>query len=180
MRIVTPLPSAGELIPPCTKLVPASHRRPKPRKRSAPGPRRPPSARLPVREVPRTSRQRSGLAAAQRVFEVLVPCFAPCIIVPNSIQGILIYRNVNTKTEPCYQMSPEQCRMARAALQIGVRDLATLAKVSASTVARFEAGDELKERTVDAMRAALENAGVEFIAENGGGPGVRLKPKKTK
>jgi predicted transcriptional regulator len=70
--------------------------------------------------------------------------------------------------------------MARAALQIGVRDLATLAKVSASTVARFEAGDELKERTVDAMCAALEKAGVAFIAEDGGGPGVRLKPAKAK
>jgi len=65
--------------------------------------------------------------------------------------------------------------MARAALQIGVRDLANMAKVSPSTVARFEAGEELKERTVEAMRAALESAGVEFIAENGGGPGVRLK-----
>jgi predicted transcriptional regulator len=77
--------------------------------------------------------------------------------------------------------------MARAALQIGVRDLATLAKVSASTVARFEAGEELKERTVDAMRASLEKAGVEFIAEDNDGPGVRLrkmrvasKPKKGK
>ena len=72
-------------------------------------------------------------------------------------------------------MGPSQCRMARAALQIGVRDLANMAKVSPSTVARFEAGEELKERTVEAMRAALESAGVEFIAENGGGPGVRLK-----
>jgi transcriptional regulator with XRE-family HTH domain len=70
--------------------------------------------------------------------------------------------------------------MARAAIQIGVRDLAMLAKVSASTVARFEAGEELKERTIDAMCAALEKAGVEFIAEDNGGPGVRLKPKKTK
>jgi hypothetical protein len=51
---------------------------------------------------------------------------------------------------------------------------------SASTVARFEAGDELKERTIDAMRAALEKAGVEFIDEDGGGHGVRPKPKKTK
>nr|WP_281404845.1 hypothetical protein [Methylocystis sp. B8] len=30
------------------------------------------------------------------------------------------------------------------------------------------------------LRAALEKAGVEFIAENGGGPGVRLKKKKAK
>jgi hypothetical protein len=32
-----------------------------------------------------------------------------------------------------------------------------------------------------AIRAALEAAGVEFIDENGGGPGVRLqKPSKSK
>jgi transcriptional regulator with XRE-family HTH domain len=65
--------------------------------------------------------------------------------------------------------------MARAALQLGVRELAETAKVSPSTVTRFEAGDELRERTVDALRSALERAGVQFIAENGGGAGVRLK-----
>lgn len=68
-----------------------------------------------------------------------------------------------------------QCKMARVALGLGTRELANLAKVSPDTVARLERGDPLKERTVDAIRAALENAGVIFIAENGGGPGVRLK-----
>lgn len=72
-------------------------------------------------------------------------------------------------------MDPAQCRMARAALQIGVRELAEMAKMAASTIARFEAGEDLKERTVEAIRAALEAAGVEFIEENGGGPGVRLR-----
>ena len=65
--------------------------------------------------------------------------------------------------------------MARAALDLGVRDLAGLAKVSPDTVARLERGEEVRERTVDAVRSALELAGVEFIAENGGGPGVRLR-----
>ena len=64
--------------------------------------------------------------------------------------------------------------MARAALQLGVRDLAEMAKVSPATVVRFEASVELKERTVEAVQRALEAAGVEFIAENGGGAGVRL------
>jgi transcriptional regulator with XRE-family HTH domain len=67
---------------------------------------------------------------------------------------------------------PVQCRMARAALGMGVRELAAAAKVSIDTVARFERGDELKERTIDALRLALEKAGVEFT--NGGQPGVRL------
>ena len=63
----------------------------------------------------------------------------------------------------------------------GVRELAAFAKVSIDTVARFERGDELKERTVEALRQTLEAAGVEFIDENGGGAGVRLqKPSKKK
>ena len=68
-----------------------------------------------------------------------------------------------------------QCKMARVALGIGVRDLAEMAKVSPDTIARLERGELLKERTVDAIRATLEAAGVEFIPENGGGAGVRLR-----
>ncbi|HUZ91126.1 MAG TPA: helix-turn-helix transcriptional regulator [Methylocella sp.] len=68
-----------------------------------------------------------------------------------------------------------QCKMARVALGFGVRELAERAKVSPDTVARLERGQELKARTVEAIRAALESAGVEFIAENGGGAGVRLR-----
>ncbi len=65
-----------------------------------------------------------------------------------------------------------QCRMARAALGWGVRELAAAAKVSTDTVARFERGDELKERTINALQRALEAAGIEFT--NGDQPGVRL------
>jgi transcriptional regulator with XRE-family HTH domain len=68
-----------------------------------------------------------------------------------------------------------QCRMARAALALGVRELAEIADVSTNTITRFERGEALYSRTVDAIRAALEAAGVEFIPENGGGAGVRLK-----
>jgi transcriptional regulator with XRE-family HTH domain len=67
---------------------------------------------------------------------------------------------------------PVQCRMARAALGLGVRELAAASKVSIDTIARFERGDELKERTIDALQKALEAAGVEFT--NGDQPGVRL------
>ncbi|GGE96162.1 hypothetical protein GCM10007285_24760 [Stappia taiwanensis] len=65
--------------------------------------------------------------------------------------------------------------MARAALGLGIREVADLAKVSPTTVTRLERGEELKPRTVEAIRAALEAAGVIFIDENGEGPGVRLK-----
>jgi transcriptional regulator with XRE-family HTH domain len=70
-------------------------------------------------------------------------------------------------------MTPAQCRMARAAIEMGVRDLAEAAKVSTNTITRFERGEELRERTVDAIRAALEALGVEFT--NGDQPGVRLR-----
>lgn len=72
-------------------------------------------------------------------------------------------------------MLPVQSRMARAAVGWGVRDLAAAAKVSPDTIARLERGESLYPRTVEAIRAALEAAGVEFIAENGGGAGVRLR-----
>jgi transcriptional regulator with XRE-family HTH domain len=72
-------------------------------------------------------------------------------------------------------MQSVQCKMARAALGFCVRELAELAKVSPDTIARLERGEELKERTIDAIRETLERAGIEFIDENGGGAGVRLR-----
>lgn len=72
-------------------------------------------------------------------------------------------------------MLPVQLDMALAALGWGTRDLAKAAGVSLDTIGRFKRGELLRERTVDAMRSALENAGVSFIPENGDGPGVRLK-----
>lgn len=72
-------------------------------------------------------------------------------------------------------MLPVQCKMARAALGLGVRELAEKAEVSPETVVRLEQGAALRGRTLAAIRAALEAAGVEFIPENGGGAGVRLK-----
>jgi len=65
--------------------------------------------------------------------------------------------------------------MARAALNLGVREVAKLANVSTNTITRLERGEQLKDNTVQAIRAALEDAGIEFIPENGSGPGVRLK-----
>ena len=72
-------------------------------------------------------------------------------------------------------MYPVQCKMARVALGWGIRDLAKAAKVSPDTVSRLERGEILKERTIDALRLAFEAAGVQFIAEDDAGPGVRFK-----
>ena len=68
--------------------------------------------------------------------------------------------------------------MARAALGLGVRDLAKLADVAAMTVTRFENGRTRGHPdTLIAIRRALERKGVIFIDENGDGPGVRLRKK---
>ena len=72
-------------------------------------------------------------------------------------------------------MNATQCKMARVATGLGIRDLASLADISANTVSRLERGEELKPATLAAIRAALEAAGVEFIDENGGGAGVRWR-----
>lgn len=72
-------------------------------------------------------------------------------------------------------MTPIQCKMARAAVGWGIRDLAHEAEIAVSTVSRFEAGENINLSSLTAMKSALEAAGVEFIPENGGGPGVRLK-----
>jgi len=53
--------------------------------------------------------------------------------------------------------------------------LAIVAKVSPTTIAKFEAGRELKDRTVEDIAATLEGLGVLFIAENGEGQGVRFR-----
>ena len=65
--------------------------------------------------------------------------------------------------------------MARSALKWGVRELAAKAQVSPATITRIEGDNPANAATLQALRTALENGGIEFIPENGGGPGVRLK-----
>ena len=72
-------------------------------------------------------------------------------------------------------MNAAQCKMARAATGLGVRELASLAGVAQATVSRLERGEDLNASTIAAIRAALEAAGVVFLSENGNGPGVALK-----
>lgn len=79
------------------------------------------------------------------------------------------------ESEQRYELTAVQSKMARAATGLGVRELAEASGVSPDTVARLERGEKLRHSTVTAIREALEATGVEFIAENGGGAGVRLR-----
>ena len=73
-------------------------------------------------------------------------------------------------------MTPEQCRAARALLNVSQDELSLKTGIAKRTIAGFEMGQTRPyERTLTAIRIALEAAGVVFIPENGGGAGVRLK-----
>jgi transcriptional regulator with XRE-family HTH domain len=77
-------------------------------------------------------------------------------------------------------ISSTQCKMARVALGWSALKLAQTAEVGVATVNRFEAGSSVPiPATLSAIQRALEAAGVEFIPENGGGAGVRLKARRA-
>lgn len=73
-------------------------------------------------------------------------------------------------------LTSAQCRAARALIEWSVEELSRLSHVGVQTIIDFEARfrapvDDIKRQ----IRVALEEGGVVFIAENGGGAGVRLK-----
>tara|TARA_R110002073_G_scaffold234063_6_gene395384 strand:+ start:443 stop:670 length:228 start_codon:yes stop_codon:yes gene_type:complete len=73
-------------------------------------------------------------------------------------------------------ITPEQCRAARALLKMGQDELATRTDLSSVTIRKFEnQTGPLKQATINLIQLTLEAAGIEFIPENGGGVGVRLK-----
>jgi ribosome-binding protein aMBF1 (putative translation factor) len=75
-------------------------------------------------------------------------------------------------------LSSAQIRAARALLRWSAADLARESALGANTIRRAEVAEDGTSLTAAnelAIRRALEAAGVEFIDENGGGPGVRLR-----
>jgi transcriptional regulator with XRE-family HTH domain len=76
------------------------------------------------------------------------------------------------------KVSIRQIKAARALLGWSQEQLASAAHISVPTIKRLEAQEGPlggRTDTGDKIEAALEKAGIEFIDENGGGPGVRLK-----
>jgi hypothetical protein len=78
-------------------------------------------------------------------------------------------------------LTADQLRAARAMLRKDQSALAVASRVSVETIKRLEGMQgqlsETRVAPINAIQAALEKAGVEFIAENGGGAGVRLKKR---
>ena len=80
-------------------------------------------------------------------------------------------------------ITTRQVKAARALIGWSQADLAMRSGVSEPTIARLEtAVGQLggREGTAGKIRIALEAAGIEFIDENGGGPGVRLRKRQQK
>jgi len=79
------------------------------------------------------------------------------------------------------EISPAQCRAGRALLDMTQTGLAELAELGLSTVVDFERERrQVSASAAAAILVALRRAGVEFIDENGGGPGVRLRKRQHK
>ena len=81
-------------------------------------------------------------------------------------------------TKSILKVSTRQIKAARALLAWSQQELGSRAGVSVPTVKRLEAHDGALggyEETRIRIISALEEAGVEFISRNGGGPGVRLR-----
>jgi DNA-binding XRE family transcriptional regulator len=73
-------------------------------------------------------------------------------------------------------IDPQQVRMARAALDLGIRDLATAVDASTSTILRFEKErGGLQSGTMSKIKTALEGRGVTFLDNEGQGSGIRCR-----
>jgi hypothetical protein len=80
-------------------------------------------------------------------------------------------------------LTSDQIRAARALVRWRAEDLARASTVGVATIRRAELAEVRTSLTAPndmAVRRALESAGVEFIEENGGGPGVRLRHRQQK
>ena len=81
------------------------------------------------------------------------------------------------------KVSIRQIKAARSLLAWSQEELAAAADVSIPTIKRLEARDGPlggRDETSKKICSALQSAGIEFIDENGGGPGVRLKKKRQR
>ncbi|WP_306907699.1 helix-turn-helix domain-containing protein [Rhizobium mesoamericanum] len=72
-------------------------------------------------------------------------------------------------------MNSIQSKMARAALGWGARELAKEADVAVDTISRLERGEAIMPRTLAAIQAALEAAGIEFVSNERGEGVVKLR-----
>jgi hypothetical protein len=101
---------------------------------------------------------------------------------------IMAYDMVHSKSDVAGQprirpLTSAQIRAARSLIRWTADELAAASALSVATIRRAELKESETALTAAndlAIRRALETAGVEFIDENGGGPGVRLRKRQRK
>ena len=96
------------------------------------------------------------------------------------MKHIISVKHVNMNIRP---LTSAQIRAARSLIRWSAEDLARRSSLSVATIRRAELVEDETSMTAAndlAVRRALEAAGVEFIDENGGGPGVRLRKSMKK
>ena len=96
------------------------------------------------------------------------------------MKNSIMHDKVNKALKP---LTSAQMRAARALIRWTAEDLARETALSVTTIRRAELTQVETSMTAAndlAVRRALEAAGVEFIDENGGGPGVRLRKRQAK
>jgi hypothetical protein len=96
------------------------------------------------------------------------------------MKNSIMHDKVNKALKP---LTSAQMRAARALIRWTAEDLARETALSVTTIRRAELTQVETSMTAAndlAVRRAIEAAGVEFIDENGGGPGVRLRKRQAK
>jgi transcriptional regulator with XRE-family HTH domain len=84
-------------------------------------------------------------------------------------------------TENVEIFTPAQCRAARALLEMTQPQLAKRASLGLSTIVDFERSRrQISDEAIESIRRTLEKSGIQFISENGGGAGARLKKPTDK
>jgi transcriptional regulator with XRE-family HTH domain len=79
------------------------------------------------------------------------------------------------------EMTSAQCRAARALLDMTQTELAKAASLGLSTVVDFEKERrEVSATAIERICRALEGAGIDFLPENGGGEGLRLRRPRSR
>jgi hypothetical protein len=96
---------------------------------------------------------------------------------PEAIRQLIEHGiKATTRAEAGIMITGEQVKEARKLLGWTLLDLGYRARVSDATIMTFEAAQRpIRPEKIQAIRRTLEQAAVEFIAENGGGLGVRLR-----
>ncbi len=90
--------------------------------------------------------------------------------------NMLVAQIMDNRSDPT--LTAEQFRMAKAALGVSNPEMSALTGLHRNTLNKADRGEATK-ATWALLRHTFESQGVEFISENGGGAGVRLKKPST-